>query len=195
MPHSEALNLRPSSKLSNQELGTLIFIGTEVMFFVALFSAYLVIRSKTGNWVPPNDILLPIATTGINTLALLISGVLLYLTQKEYALTNTPSSKSSFMFLSAIGLGVWFVGVQGYEWIQLVRLGLTINSGIFGACFFLIIGCHGIHALFAIGTMSWFYKDFSRGELATSSLKAMMIFWSFVVGIWPIIYWLVYIRS
>lgn len=180
--------------ISNQELATLIFLVTEVMFFMALFSAYLVIRSKTGNWVPPENVTLPIVATAINTIALVASGVLLFITQRNFKQVGQQSEGLKMTFLAAIGLGVWFVAYQGYEWFHLIKLGLTIASGLFGALFFVVIGSHAAHAIAGIAILVWLYSHYQKGTLKPEALRAAMWFWGLVVGVWPIIYWLVYLR-
>lgn len=185
----------PKSKgISNQELATLIFLVTETMFFMALFSAYLVIRSKTGNWVPPENVTLPVATTAFNTVALILSGVALFITQKNFSFTGQQSKDLKMTFLSAIGLGVWFVAYQGYEWFHLIKAGMTISSNLFAALFFVVIGSHAAHAIAGIAILFWLYRHYDQGTLKPEALRASMWFWGLVVGVWPIIYWLVYLR-
>ena len=59
-------------------LGVLIFIGSEVMMFAGLISAFLVSRAAASFWPPPNQPRLPIAITGLNTTLLLLSGVTMW---------------------------------------------------------------------------------------------------------------------
>lgn len=186
--------LPKSQGISNQELGTLIFLVTEIMFFMALFSAYLVIRSKTGNWVPPENVTLPVAATAVNTLALLASGVALFVTLRHYTYTGRQTPSINNTFLAAIGLGVWFVAYQGYEWFHLIKAGMTISSNLFAALFFVVIGSHAAHAIAGIAILVWLYSHYQKGTLKPEALRASMWFWGLVVGVWPIIYWLVYLR-
>lgn len=186
--------LPESRGISNQELGTLIFLVTEIMFFMALFSAYLVIRSKTGNWVPPENVTLPVTATALNTLALLVSGVALFMTQKNFTFVGQQSKALKTSFLAAIGLGIWFVAYQGFEWFQLIKEGMTISSNLFAALFFVVIGSHAAHAIAGIAILVWLYRHYQQGTLKPEALRASMWFWGLVVGVWPIIYWLVYLR-
>src|SRR5262249_56502794 len=48
------------------------------------------------------------------------------------------------------GLGTAFLAVQGAEWVRLVHHGLTLASGTYGATFYVLIGCHGVHVLVAV---------------------------------------------
>jgi heme/copper-type cytochrome/quinol oxidase subunit 3 len=89
-------------------------------------------------------------------------------------------------------LGVCFVLFQGFEWMRLIAYGMTITSGLFGACFFLLIGTHGLHAAAAAITMVYLYMRLTRNQLSPDHLRAMQVFWYFVVAIWPVLYGLVY---
>ena len=168
-----------------------IFIFTEIMFFVGLISAYLVVRSgNQGVWLPPGDIRLPIAATGFNTALLLISGVALFLSGRAFRQREFVRSRSLMGWSFLLGLA--FVVFQGYEWVQLIDYGMSLHTGLFSACFFVIIGAHGLHALGAslfIGRCYWFLR---QGTLDGDRFIAVQLFWFFVVLIWPILYWLVY---
>lgn len=176
--------------LPNAVLGMLIFIATEVMFFTALISAFLVIRRERVTWALPAGIQLPVLTTGLNTLVLIASGAFLLWAGREFARHRTSSAQSwllrSFLF------GGVFVGVQGYEWLQLGKFGLSATEHIFGALFFLIIGSHALHVLAGLVGLGMMYWKLRRNTLRLPNLRAMQMYWSLVVLIWPILYTLVY---
>ena len=89
-------------------------------------------------------------------------------------------------------LGIGFVVLQGFEWMRLIAYGMSMTSGIFGACFFLLIGTHGLHAAAAAIAMGYLYLRLRRHQLRPEHVQAMQVFWYFVVGIWPVLYGLVY---
>lgn len=174
-------------------LGTMIFVATETMFFMALMSAYFVIRSRAITpWSPPELIRLPVLATAANTLVLMVSGVLMILAESNYRQPGKKRSLGATLYTQSMVLGALFVGIQGYEWINLIRYGMTIQSGLFGATFFLLIGSHGLHALSAILVMVSLWSKVSHHTLKPDQLRAMTIFWLFIVGIWPILYGVVY---
>ena len=82
-------------------------------------------------------------------------------------------------------LGVCVVLVRGYEWMRLIPYDMIMTSGLFGACFFLLIGMHGFHAAAAALTMVYLIR-LTRNALRLDHVRAMQMFWYFVVGIWPI---------
>jgi heme/copper-type cytochrome/quinol oxidase subunit 3 len=90
-------------------------------------------------------------------------------------------------------LGAFFVVFQGFEWVALVREGLTLTSSNMGSFFYLIVGTHALHAVAALGVLAYAWTLLQRGWLASSQLIAAQVFWYFVVGMWPVIYLVVYL--
>jgi cytochrome c oxidase subunit III len=70
--------------------------------------------------------------------------------------------------------------------MRLIAYGMTMTSGIFEACFFLSISMHGFHAAAADLTMVSVYIRLTRHTLILDRVRAMQVFWYFVVGIWPV---------
>ncbi|MDQ3233272.1 MAG: cytochrome c oxidase subunit 3 [Pseudobdellovibrionaceae bacterium] len=181
-PGSTRKPLIPSSVL-----GMLIFVTTEIMFFVALVSAHTVIKSSAGVWSPPDTVRLPLLATGFNTLVLSSSGVFLFLAGRSFG-----QEKARTLFALSIVTGLFFVCFQGYEWVNLIKFGLTMTSGVFGATFFLLVGSHGLHAASGVLAMMIVYRLMSRGRINRDNFKALQIFWYFIVAIWPVFYAVVY---
>lgn len=177
---------RAEPLLTNAELGTLIFVGSELMFFAALISAFLIIKAGRGEaFVLPSHITLPVLATGLNTGVLLLSGYFLHLATLKW---KTSRETGEHFFLAAIVGGLIFVTAQGYEWVRLLSYGMTMTSSIFAACFFLLVGAHALHAAVTVLLMIFFYLRRDR----LTNLRALRLFWLFVVGIWPLLYGLVY---
>ncbi len=169
----------------------LIFVATEVMFFTALISAFVIIKAGVEPWAPPVGVRLPVVATASNSLLLFLSGVFLYQAGRRFTIEGATPWVRTLLGAAAL-LGTCFVFFQGFEWIRLIAYGMTMTSGIFGACFFLLIGTHGLHAAAAAMAMVYLYRRLKRSELRPDQLQAMQVFWYFVVGIWPVLYGLVY---
>lgn len=178
-------------------LGMLIFIGTEVMFYAALISTFLVIRSGEAFWPPPLQPRLPVEATAFNTLVLLISGFLFWRAHRMEGGKDTGEMVFSRKILGwTVLLGLFFVIFQGYEWVRLVSFGLTLSSSIYGALFYLIIGAHAMHALGAVLFMVYLWWRMGPAHptpISSVAVQSGRILWTFVVGIWPLLYGLVYL--
>ena len=187
-------------------MGMLIFVVTEAMLFAGLMSAFVIVKGAAAVWPPPNQPRLPIEETALNSAALLASG----LARSGRATVRALLASGAFLYFAgrifredaerarlpmaiALALGVFFVGFQGAEWVGLIQQGLTLTSSTHGAFFYLIVGIHGLHAVAAILALTWVFVRLTRRELTQNQLAPVQIFWYFVVGVWPILYWLVYL--
>lgn len=187
---SIASESRRSQVVPNGAFGMLLFVASEGMLFAGLISAFLIIKSSAAIWPPPDQPRLPIEQTAVNTAALLASGVLLFYAAR---LARTDREKARLPLLIAMALGVFFVFFQGFEWIALVREGLTLTSSSMGSFFYLIVGLHGLHAVAALGVLFYAWLRLQRGWIAQPQLATAQVFWYFVVGLWPILYLVVYL--
>ena len=178
--------------VSSSIFATVILIMTEVMFFAALISAYMIIRSGAEEWPPWGQPRLPVFATALNSLTLLASAFCLHRSVKVFSL---QISQSKQLLALAIVLGVVFVSVQGYEWVRLISFGLTITSSTYGGVFYLIIGAHGLHVIGGLLALLACLRrlNSTSQQLTIDNLRAAQIFWYFVVGVWPVLYTLVYL--
>ena len=178
--------------VSSSIFATVILIMTEVMFFAALISAYMIIRSGSEEWPPWGQPRLPVFATALNSLALLASAFCLHQSVKVF---SSQALRSKQLLALTIALGTVFVSVQGYEWVQLISFGLTITSSTYGGVFYLIIGAHGLHVIGGLLALLACLKrlNSTSQQLTIDNLRAAQIFWYFVVGVWPILYTLVYL--
>jgi len=174
----------------NGVMGMLIFVMTEIMLFAGFVSAFTIMRVSSPLWPPPGQPRLPATETALNTAVLLASGIALVLARRAYN-RHAPSARKPL--LAAILLGAFFVLAQGREWVQLLAEGLTMRSSALGSFFYLIVGAHALHAVAAIGGLVYVYRRLVRGWLPSSTFATAEVFWYFVVGIWPVLYWRVYL--
>jgi cytochrome c oxidase subunit 3 len=140
--------------------GMIMFIASEVMFFVAWFWAYydsflFVSEVKnfgrfdaTGGVWPPKgiDVFDPFHLPLLNTLILLTSGTTV--TWAHHALLEGNRQGLKWGLILTIILGALFSLVQAYEYSHAA---FAFSGNIYGATFFMATGFHGFHVL--IGTI------------------------------------------
>ena len=172
--------------------GMAVFVFTEIMLFAGFLSAYLIVRNSAvpGTWPPPDQPRLPFERTAVNTAALLASGVLVAITQR--ALRRSDRSTARWALSFGVVLGALFVLLQGAEWAALLRQGLTVSSSQVGGFFYLIIGCHAVHAVCALSLLGWCWSGLVAGRLPPGRFGAVQLLWYFVVLVWPVLWLLVY---
>lgn len=176
--------------IPNGVMGMLIFVIAECMLFAGLISAFTIVRSGASVWPPPDQPRLPLEETAVNTLALLLSGVLLFVAGRRYQ--RDRESVKTPLLLSML-LGAFFVVFQGFEWVALIRQGLTLTSSTLGGFFYLIVGMHALHAVAALAALVYTWMRIQRGWIAHAQLATVQVFWYFVVGVWPVLYGVVYL--
>ena len=173
-------------------LGMAVFVVTEIMFFAGLISAYLIAKgAATSGWPPPGQPRLPVEETALNSCALIASGVLLFLAGRAFG--KEQQTRTHWLYVASMVLGTAFVGLQGAEWVALIREGLTLTTSTHGSFFYLLVGLHALHAVAALMALVWAYARLRRGTLERSQLWTAQIFWYFVVLVWPVLYYQVYL--
>lgn len=185
---------RHRPRLDNMRLAMLMLMSGEVMFFAGLVSAYFVLRTGAAVWPPPLQPRLPVAVTAINTAVLLGSSV--FMRRAMRALGRGDRAALVGRLGAAAGLGALFLAIQGFEWARLVRFGLTMSSGVFGATFYTLIGAHAVHVLGALVWLAVVLALATAGRVAPGRegvARACAMYWHFVVGLWPVLYVAVYL--
>ena len=173
-------------------LAVSIFIITEIMLFTGFISAFMIVKGRAigGVWPPAGQPLLPAEETAVNTAALLISGLALVGTEIVF---RRNAKAAIIPFFVSLVLGAWFLFAQGVEWAALLEQGLTLTSSAHGAFFYTIVGFHGIHVVVSLGALIFCFVRLIMGSMTAGQLWGAQAFWYFVVGIWPLIYWQVYL--
>ncbi len=140
--------------------GMVLFIASEVMFFVAWFWAffdaslysgelkqYLRVEFTGGHWPPKGiEVFDPWHLPLLNTLILLLSGTTV--TWAHHALLENDRNGLKWGLILTCALGAFFTGVQVFEY---QHAAFAFKSSIYGATFFMATGFHGFHVL--IGTI------------------------------------------
>jgi heme/copper-type cytochrome/quinol oxidase subunit 3 len=180
-------------------IAMLVFVIFEAMMFAGMVSAFMLTRAAAGDaWPPAEQPWFPLAETAINTAALLVSGVLVFLAGRAW---ERREARVGPLLLTAITLGAFFLFFQGVVWVVLLRQGLTLTSSQPGIFFCITVGMHGANTLGALSFLgvAWLrLKPFRsdegpRGSLRSSTFSAARILWYFVVGVWPVLYLCLYL--
>lgn len=175
-------------------LATVFVIAGEIMLFAGLVFGFWVLRLAAPVWPPPLQPRLPIAVTGVNSLVLLASAVTVIAAVRA-GRRGDRARLVRWLGVTA-ALGAVFLAVQGFEWLRLVRFGLTVSSGLYGATFYTLVGAHALHVVVALGWLTVMLAWAVRGELRPERrplFHSCAAYWSFVVGLWPILYLSVYV--
>lgn len=180
----------------NLKIRIILFITSEIFFFISLFWAYfhfsLSPRIEIGrNWPPKGiQILNPFNIPLLNSIILISSGITISWSHNSILLNKF---KSSFYALTnTLILGVLFTF---YQYIEYHEIPFTISDSCFGSIFFLTTGFHGIHVI--IGTLFLFIcwiriilNHFSKNH--HFGYEAAIWYWHFVDIVWLFVYTWIY---
>ena len=174
--------------------GMLLFISSEVMFFVAFFWAFFdrALFPAGGIW-PPEGIVTfdPFDLPLINTLVLLLSGCTV--TWAHHAIVEGNRRDFMIGLGLTVGLGMLFTALQALEYSHAP---FAFSDGIYPSVFFMATGFHGFHVI--IGTL-FLAVCMWRGALGHFTPKqhfgfeAAAWYWHFVDVVWLFLFVAVYI--
>ena len=197
--------------------GMIMFIASEVMFFVAWFWAFFDASLFSGEaiqqarglatggvWPPapvvdgvvnPTMIFDPWHLPLVNTLILLTSGTTV--TWAHHALLNNDRQGLKWGLVATVALGALFTSVQAYEYAHAAFAFSRDNGGnIYGSTFFMATGFHGFHVL--IGTIFLLVCLFRamKGHFTPTQhfgFEAAAWYWHFVDVVWLFLFACVYV--
>ena len=171
------------------------FLGSDVMFFGAFISTYLVYRGRSLNGPYPSEIL-NIPITSVSTFVLLMSSLAMVLAL--HYVREGEKNKGTLWILGVVLLGSVFIGFQIVEFNEFVHEGLTPRTNIFGTTFFILTGIHGAHVTIGVLWMAFLaygsHKQTLRPDNALD-LEIAGLYWHFVDIVWIVIFTVIYLIS
>nr|ADO60520.2 cytochrome c oxidase subunit III [Lycus dentipes] len=176
--------------------GMILFITSEVLFFVSFFWSYfhssLSPSIEIGLLWPPQEILTfnPTEIPLLNTIVLISSGI--SVTWAHHSLMENDLKQAIYSLIITVALGIYFTILQGFEYLESA---FSIADSVYGSTFFMTTGFHGIHVI--IGT-SFLLIILIRTYLNHFSSKhhfgfeAAAWYWHFVDVVWLFLYISIY---
>ena len=195
--------------------GTILFIASEVMFFVAWFwiffemalfhgargvSSIEEVQTAWAAW-PPKGIEtvsawhLPL----LNTLTLLLSGTTV--TWAHHALQTGDRKGARNGLILTVLLGILFTAIQVYEYHHILTENLfyseeAAHAGLYGSTFFMATGFHGFHVLIGTIFLAVCLIRLMRGGFTPKQhfgFEAAAWYWHFVDVVWLFLFAFIYV--
>nr|YP_010490453.1 cytochrome c oxidase subunit III [Ibla cumingi]UWM12939.1 cytochrome c oxidase subunit III [Ibla cumingi] len=182
--------------ITNLRWGMILFIVSEVFFFVSFFWAFfhasLAPSIEIGTLWPPMGIAAfnPFQVPLLNTAILLASGV--SITWSHHALMNKNHSQAVQALMITILLGIYFTAIQAYEYKEAP---FSIADAVYGSTFFVATGFHGLHVLIGTTFLSvCLYRmiNFHFSSKHHFGFEAAAWYWHFVDVVWLFLYISIY---
>ena len=180
--------------------GMILFIASEVMFFVAFFWAYFhfalypehVSGATEAIW-PPKGIYTfdPFHLPFLNTLILLLSGCTV--TWAHHCLLENDRKGLVTGLALTVGLGVIFTALQAWEYA--VAPFSFVGGGIYPSVFFLATGFHGFHVIVGTIFLAVCLVRAMKGGFTPEKhfgFEAAAWYWHFVDVVWLFLFVSIY---
>ena len=195
--------------------GVVLFIASEVMFFVAWFwiffemalfhehrtiSSIEEVRTAWASWPPHGVETVPAWNLPlVNTLTLLLSGTTV--TWAHHALQQGDRKGTKIALILTIALGVLFTSIQAYEYHHILEHKYffneaAANSGLYGSSFFMATGFHGFHVLIGTIFLTVCLLRLLRGGFTPKQhfgFEAAAWYWHFVDVVWLFLFAFIYV--
>jgi len=178
-------------------IGMVLFIVSEIMFFVGFFWAFfhsaLTPIIEIGCIWPPLGItpFFPLSVPFLNTIILLTSGATITLAHSSLLAHNRLLTIEAYV--ATIYLAILFTFLQGLEYYDSL---FNINDSIYGSTFYILTGFHGLHVI--IGTI-FIVVSFLRYLVHEFTIdhhfcfEASSWYWHFVDVVWLLLFVLIYV--
>jgi len=179
--------------------GMILFIASEVMFFLAWFWAFFdaslfpsAAESVGGQWPPKGiEVLDPWGFPLLNTMILLCSGTTV--TWAHHSLIHGDREGLKLGLLLTIILGLVFTSIQAYEYIHAP---FAFKGNIYGATFFMATGFHGFHVIVGTIFLIICLLRARRGDFTPRQhfgFEAAAWYWHFVDVVWLFLFVSIYV--
>ncbi len=176
--------------------GMLLFIMSEVMFFVAFFWAYFHVSlfptdEIGGIWPPANiETISAFDLPFMMTMILLLSGCTV--TWAHHSLIENKQKDTVKALALTVALGVIFSGFQIYEYYHAA---FGFKDTVFASTFYMATGFHGFHVI--VGTIFLFVCMLRarKGHFTPSDhfgFEAAAWYWHFVDVVWLFLFVAIY---
>jgi cytochrome c oxidase subunit 3 len=200
--------------------GMIMFIASEVMFFVAWFWAFFEmaifhqhradwvilgdpeVMKAWASWPPPHvETFDPFHLPLMNTMILLLSGTTV--TWAHHALQQGDRNGAKLGLTLTIALGILFTCVQVYEYsVAGFAFGNTTGenavttANLYGSAFFMATGFHGAHVVIGTIFLIVCLVRLLMGQMSAQKhfgFEAAAWYWHFVDVVWLFLFAFVYV--
>ena len=179
--------------------GMILFIASEVMFFVAWFWAFFdaalfpsAVDAVGGHWPPKGiEVLNPFAFPLLNTLILLCSGTTV--TWAHHAIIHGDRKGLKLGLMATIALGLVFTSVQAWEY---AHAPFAFKGSIYGSTFFMATGFHGFHVIVGTIFLIICLIRANKGDFTPKQhfgFEAAAWYWHFVDVVWLFLFVSIYV--
>jgi cytochrome c oxidase subunit III len=174
-------------------VGTIVWLASELMFFSGLFAAYLTLRSASVVWPPFHDVV-DKKTVAVATIVLVLSSGTM-----QYAVRAVHRNKlAEFRVWLAF---TWALGAifEGMQIVDYATRNFPLQQSAFSGAFYLLTGVHFLHVLGGLAAMVFMYLRSLNprirfgGHRSTPHVEMLSYYWHFVDVVWIGLYAMIWL--
>ena len=174
-------------------LGFWIYLMSDALIFATLFATYGVLATAYAGGPTPAE-LFKLPLVAVNTGLLLLSSVTYGMAMMDM---HEDKNRGVLAWLAVTGLfGAAFVGVEAFEFVQLIAEGASPQRSAFLSAFFTLVGTHGLHVLFGLLWIGVMIVQVGQRGLTADNRRRLMclsLFWHLLDVVWIGVFTFVYL--
>jgi cytochrome c oxidase subunit 3 len=188
------------------QVGTMVWLSSELMFFAGLFAIYFQLRSVSAPLWAEQTAKLNITFAFINTAILVVSSVWCQIgvmkaergqAARTGKLTEIGKWGMREWYVVTYLFGATFIAGQVLEYAKLVSENVTLSSDRYGSVFYMATGFHGLHVTGGlIAFLLIIGRTFTtRRYTHTQAVGAVVTsyYWHFVDVVWIALFAVIYL--
>lgn len=175
--------------------GFWVYLMTDLLMFAVIFAVFAVLRNSTAGGPSGRDLFSPgLALT--ETLILLTSSFTAGIAM--LAARNHQKARTLAWFGVTFLLGLAFLSIELYEFVEFIHEGHTMQASAFLSSFFVLVGTHGLHitsGLIWLGVTLVYVARRGLNRHLVRKLALISLFWHFLDIVWIFIFTVVYLMA
>lgn len=174
-------------------LGFWIYLMSDALIFATLFATYGVVSGNYAGGPGPRDIFeLPLVA--LNTAMLLLSSITYGMGMIDME-AGRPRGTQAWLAVTAL-FGAAFIGIELYEFGNLIAEGATPQRSAFLSGFFTLVGTHGLHVTFGLVWILVMLVQVGQRGLIPENRRRLIclgMFWHLLDVVWIGVFTFVYL--
>lgn len=180
---------------SKTKVGFWIYLMSDCIIFACLFATFGVLSDATVGG-PTGAKLFELPFVFGETAILLASSFTFGLAMLKLETANKSSTLT--WLVATFVLGAAFIGMEVYEFTNLVHEGAEPSVSAFLSSYFTLVGTHGLHVLCGLiwlGIMMHQIHRFGFDVMNRRRMACLSLFWHFLDLVWICVFTFVYLRE
>jgi cytochrome o ubiquinol oxidase subunit 3 len=175
--------------------GFWLYLMSDCLIFACLFATFGVLANATAEG-PRGAHLFQLPFVLGETALLLLSSFTFGVAVLE---SHKNRKESAILWLAAtFVLGASFIGMEVYEFTELIHEGASPSVSAFLSAYFTLVGTHGLHVLCGLlwlaVTMHQIWR-YGFDAMTRRRLACLSLFWHFLDLVWICVFTFVYLRE